>query len=77
MLERLANPFPVVGVSEGPTGPIPTVGCIIKPQPHEGKFASKIVDELRIRLIRGEQATFSCPFVTGERFHRNRPESTT
>ena len=45
-------------------------------QPHEGEFACKVVDELQIRLICGEQATFSCPFVTGERSHRNRPSST-
>ena len=39
-------------------------------------MGSKIVNELRIRLIRGEQATFSCSFVKGERSHRNRPAST-
>ena len=30
-----------------------------KHQPHEGEMAGKSVDELRIRLIRGEQATLS------------------
>ena len=44
----------------------------LKHQLHEGELTGWIVDELWIRLIPGEQATFSCPFVTGERSHRNR-----
>ena len=48
------------------------LGFSLKPQPHEDELTCWIVDELRIRLILGEQATFSCLFVTGERSHRNR-----
>ena len=44
----------------------------VQPQPHEGEFAGRIVGELRIRLIRDEQATFCCPFLS----HRNCPAST-
>ena len=35
-------------------------------------MTGKVVDELRIRLIRGEHAMFSYPFVTGGRSYRNR-----
>ena len=44
----------------------------IKGQPHEGELTGRIVDELRIRLISGEQRTVSCPFATGGKSHRNR-----
>ena len=44
----------------------------LKGQPHEGELTGRIVDELRIRLISGEQRTFSCPFATGGKSHRNR-----
>ena len=48
----------------------------LKYQPDKGELAGKNVDELRIRLIRDEQATVSCPLVTGERSHQNRPAFT-
>ena len=48
---------------------------LLKPQPHEGELTGWIVDELRIRLILGEQRTFSCPFATGGKSHRNRRRS--
>ena len=43
-----------------------------KGQPHEGELTDWIVNELRIGLILGEQRTFSCPFATGGKSHRNR-----
>ena len=48
------------------------VAWLVKPQPHEGELTGWIVDELRIRLILGEQRTFFCSFVIGGRSHRNR-----
>ena len=38
----------------------------IKHQPHESELTGKIVNELPVKLIRGEQATFSCLFMTCE-----------
>ena len=45
---------------------------LLKGQPHEGELTGRIVDELRTRLVSGEQRTFSCPFATGGKSHRNR-----
>ena len=44
----------------------------LKLQPHEGELAGWIVDESRIRLISSDKRTFSCPFATGGKSHRNR-----
>ena len=48
--------------------------AFLKHQLHESELTSWIVvvDELRIRLILGEEVTLSWPFVTGGRSHRNR-----